>query len=495
VAQDARTTVDRINELAARIAEANIIVQELSARQCNDGNLLDQRDQAVSELAELADIRVVTADDGSYNVYAWGTPIVLKGHHTELEINYAQTGQLGLSVKGANYYDTSAGGGRIGGHLALYNELVPQVAERVDALAAAIIQHINQAHAEGVGQQGAFTSLAGEVVSDSPVGDWAASVTAGDIAVRVVDTVTGAVSRHTVAVADPATDTVADLAARFDAVSGLSATVSNGRLTLTADAGKTFDFRPAVAPEPATSTLTGTAAVALSGVYEREANETLTATVLGSGEVGVTPNLALEIRDSGGDLIGSVNVGQGYAAGDTLSFAPGISLTVGRGTMNVGEQFTVEAIVRSDPTGFLAAAGVNGFFTGASAAEMDLAARIQASPSNLACALGAGGLDNLNVLRMAEVAAQPIADLADETPADAYRTVVSDVGQAVAFREARRDGLQDLLGELVRQREERTGVDVNEEAANLMVLENMFQAMARYLSAVSEAHQVLMKLV
>lgn len=495
VAQAARSTIDQVNELAARVAECNRAVQELSSRNSNDGNLLDQRDQAVSDLAELADIRVIVADDGAYNVYAYGTPIVLKGHTTELEVDYTGMGQIGLSVKDAHYYDTFPSGGRLGAHLALHNTLLPQVADQVDTLAAAIIRQVNQAHVEGVGKSGAFTTLTGQIMSDEAIGDWDMPVSAGDIVVRLTDTATGDVTRHLVTITDPATETLADVAALFDALPGLSASLGGGRLNLVADAGTAFDFRPAILADPATSTLTGTAVPTLSGVYEGDTNQTLTATVVGSGEVGVASALALEIRDGSGDLIRAVNVGVGYAAGDPLVFAAGIDLALGQGTLNAGEQFTVEATARSDSTGFLAAVGVNTFFTGTSAAGMGLAAAIQASPSNLACALGADGLGNRNAFRMADVGNQPIDALSGELPADAFRIVMSDVGHWVAFREARLDGLQNLLAELARQRDETSGVDVNEEAANLLVLENMFQAMAKYLSAVDEAHKVLMELV
>jgi flagellar hook-associated protein 1 FlgK len=321
-------------------------------------------------------------------------------------------------------------------------------------------------------------------------------VSAGDIRLRLVDTATGDVSCHTVTVNDPSTDTLATMAAAFDAASpNLSASVVDAKLQLVADSGYTFDFMPAVPPDPATSTLTGTAAPTLSGVYGGDANQTLTATVVGTGEVGVTSGLSLEIRDGGGSLLRTLNVGDGYAAGDPLPFADGIEVRLGHGTLNAGEQFTVEAIARSDPTGFLAAAGINTLFAGTSSDSMAVTDRLLTSASSLATSLGSAGLDNLNVRRMADVGAEPIADLGGDLPADAFRTIVSGLGHQVALRRARGDSLENLLAELNRQREEISGVDVNEEAAVLLVMERMYQGMAKYLSAVDRAHQTLMQLL
>ena len=296
-------------------------------------------------------------------------------------------------------------------------------------------------------------------------------------------------------VVDPATETLADVAAKFDALPNLSAAVADGALYLSADAGYTLDFRPAVLPDPSTSTLTGTASPTLSGVYGGAATQSLTATVVGGGEVGVSGNLAVEVRDAGGTLLGSLNVGAGYAAGDPLAFAHGIEVVFGHGTLVAGEQFTVEAIARSDPTGLLAAAGVNALFSGTRAANMEVSGHIRASSSHLAVALGADGMDNRNARRMAGVADETLAGLGGARPADAFRNVVSEVAHWVSFRQARRDGLQNLVEELQRQRDETSGVDINEEAANILVLEQMFQAMARFLGVVNQCEKDLMNLL
>jgi flagellar hook-associated protein FlgK len=496
IVHQAADFAEQINDLAGRIADSNNLIQDVRSRDARDGNLLDQRDQALSELADIAGVQTAEAQDGSYNVYVWGTLVVLQGHQTEVEVGYTDTGRLGFSVKDAMQYDASVTGGRLAGLMALYNELLPSVGDNLDTLAAEIIGRINRYHAEGTGAAGSFTELTGWAMPDDPVGEWTMPVSAGDIRLRVVDTTTGAVSCHTVSIADPSTETFATVAAALDAASpNVSASVVDGKLQLVADSGYTFDFMPVVPPDPDTGTLTGTATPTLSGVYAGATNQTLTATVVGTGEVGVTADLSIEVHDGGGNLLRTLNVGQGYAAGDPLRFADGIDIAVGHGTLNAGEQFTVEAIARSDTTGFLAAAGINTLFSGTSARTMAVTDRVLSSASCLATSLGSAGLDNLNVRRLADVGSESITDLGGDVPADAFRSVVSSLGYKVSLREARRDSLQDLLTELNRQREEISGVDVNEQAAVLLVLERMYQSMAKYLSAIDRAHQTLMELL
>ena len=495
ILREARQTADQINDLAGRIASANTIVRDLQARACSDANLLDIRDRALTELTDLAGVRLVTGKDGSYNVYAWGTPLVLGSHLTEIQVDHTGLGTIGVSVKGANHYDCEAHGGRLGGLLALYNELLPAVKDDLDTLAAEIISRVNALHAEGVGRAGSFDELTGWRMAQGPIADWAMPVSAGDIHVRLIDTATGQAVRYTVTIADPLTETLANIAAKFNAVQHLSASVTEGRLNLVAEAGYKFDFLPVVTADPASSTLTGTAAPTLSGVYAGATNQTLTATVVGTGQVGVTAGLTIEVRNAGGDLLRTLNVGLGYEAGEPLDLGDGLFVSMSGGTLNAGEQFTIEALSRSDPTGFLAAAGVNALFSGTTSDTMGLVSRIRTDASCLATSLGTPGLDNLNLRRMIGVGETPLADLDNDVPADAFRAVITRVGHWVALREARSESLQNLLEELTRQRNDTSGVDINEEAATMLTLERMFQGMAKYLAAVDRTHQYLMDLV
>ncbi len=492
---EAQEAVGQINDLAQRVADANAAIQNVRALGSSDNNLVDQRDQALTELADLIGLNVTAADDGSCTVHVSDTPIVLKTHLTPLEVDYTSDGLLGVSVQGAAYYDTACEGGQLGAILALYNTLLPAVQDDLDTLATTLIQRVNRYHVEGLGAAGPFADLEGLAMANDPVGQWNPPVTAGDIHVRGTNTQTGQVTRHTVTVSDPSTETLADIAAGFDAIPGLSATITDARLRLSADAGFAFDFQPVVSPEPAGSTLSGTAAPTLAGVWQGEANETLTATVVGTGEVGVASGLAIEVRDEAGQLLRSLNVGVGYAAGDVLEIANGLTVSLSHGTLNAGEQFTVEALARSDPTGFLAAAGINTLFAGTSAETMEVVDRLRDSSACLAGSLGTEGLDNLNMLRMAGIGDEAIEALGGTTAADAFRTIASDIGHEVSLREARHDGLQSLVEELNRQRDDLCGVDVNEEAALLLVMERQFQGMAKYLSAIDRAQQYLMDLV
>ena len=81
------------------------------------------------------------------------------------------------------------------------------------------------------------------------------------------------------------------------------------------------------------------------------------------------------------------------------------------------------------------------------------------------------------------------------TPTDAYRLIVTGVGQKVALRQARQDALESVLQQLENQRDATSGVDINEEAAKLLLFQRMFQSMAKVISTQNGALQTLIEIV
>jgi len=499
----ARQLVEKINGLAEEAADMNREIQAAEARSglplgsSGAANLLrDRRDQIFLELAELADAQVEDHGSvlGALNLSAWGTPLVLGDRSSPLEVELTAGGQLGVSVKGSGFFATDVRGGRLGALVTLRNEVVPDLRNRLDTLARALVTHLNRLHLQGVGTAGGFAELAGWSMSDGALSDWDAGLTAGEFHIRVTDVASGQVTRHAVSL-DPAIDTLADVAARLDALEHLSASVVGGALHIQAESGYRFDFLPALDSAPYTSNLTGTAQPVIAGSYQGQDNQVYTCTVSGSGQVGLAENLSLEVRNGAGELVTTLNVGLGYAAGDMLEAGDGIRLALGPGSLNDGEDFTIQALAESDPTGFLAAAGMNALFEGTSAGSLAVCPQLLDDSDLLATARNPGGTDNENVRRMAEVAEAKLAELGQTTPGEYHRRFVTGVGQSVANLRARQSGLDNILRQLQAQRERVSGVDINEEAARLLVFERMFQAVSQFIRVQDRSLGYLMELV
>jgi len=495
ILSEAENTVDNINTLITQIAElnANIERTEISGAQAN--NLRDQRDQCIKDLSELVSVQTQSREYGVVDVRVAGVPVVVGASTMELEVGVKDDNQIGISAAGANDYMTSVQGGELGGLLSLRNEILVGIHDDLDALARSIIQQINQHHVQGVGSQGSFTELTGWGMTSEDLADFSQDVTNGNIYIRVINTSTGEITRHEIDV-DVSTDSLSTIAADISAITGLNASVFSSKLTIQTEANYEFDFLPCVLSEPTATNLTATSppAISVSGIYTGDENQTFTFTATGTGSIG-NGDLRLEVTNGDGEIISTLNVGVGYAAGDKLDLGNGIEISLSTGDLNSGDTFEVDAFASSDTSGTLAALGINTFFSGSSARNMAICSDIVDSPGRIATALGADQSDNTNALLLLGVKDEAVDSLNAMTPEEFYRQLVTDIGQQVSVKQTRSDSIQAMVQELTNRQSEISGVDINDEAAQLLIFEQMFQAMSKYLSMVQDAIETIMEML
>ncbi len=492
-AAEAGLLAGELNNLADEVAELNGQIQTVMLRGGNANLLMDRRDQAILDMSSLAEVQAVPRRDGSgiVDVLVWQTPVVNGNTARDLAVQRVAEGTLGVGPAQTNIRESHHRGGKLGAMLSLHNELLAGVGDELDTLATAVAGEINRLHAQGVGATGPHEHLTGwrSVDENDAIATWSDTVTAGTIHLRLTAP-DGTVTRHQVAV-DPATDTLADVAAAMDALNpaGLSASVAEGSLVIEAADGWGFDFLPA--PEVSAAGWTGSAGPTAHGVFEGSANETFTFTAVGDGQVGVTDGLGVEVRNGAGELVRTLAVGTGYAAGERLDVRDGLTVALAAGTLVDGESFTVEARAWSDTSGLLAEAGVNTFFQGTTAATLQVAPALLSDSRGLATAFGEEMVDNAATRRMAGLAERNLAALNEQSTSDAFRLIVTNLGQSVSLREARRDGYEKIIQQLENLREEVSGVDLNEEAAKLMMFEQMYTGLAKLLQVQQQTLQTL----
>jgi len=493
---EAEQYVNQVNVKAREIADLNVQIASSSMRGASVNLLADRRDQAIMELSELLGIQVrgQTGPAGMANVSAWGKPIVTSGEYCELELRILEDGRLGVAAVDAAVLQTDLQGGKLAALLNLSNNVLAEIQTQLDTLARQVTAGINQLHVQGVGTGGSFDALTGVPVTNDPLGDWQADVAAGSFYIRVIDQATGEVTRQEIAV-DPTVDTVSTIQASLDALDHISASIVDSALHIEADTGYQFDFLPEVLSQPYTNNITGSAAATISGAYEGRTNQIFTCTVVGTGQVGVTDNLVLEVRDGDGQLVRTVDVGLGYAAGDWLDISNGLRVSFGVGQLNDGDEFTIQALATTDTSGFLAAAGINTLFTGETALRMAVRQEVFDDPQRLAAASGSAGSDGRNVLAMVELGQSPLDELNDMTASEYYNQIVVGIGHAVVTRQAKKDSLDNVIRQLEMQRDGISGVDLNEEAAKLIVFERMYQAISRAIATQDQALQYLFDLI
>jgi flagellar hook-associated protein 1 len=154
--------VQQINSAASAIATLNkqIVVSTAQNSGQPPNELLDQRDQLVSNLSQLVGVTTSTNSDGSLNVYVGnGQPLVLEGLTTALttvpnQFNASQL-EIGSAATSAPISD-SITSGDLGGLLAARTQVINPALNQLGQIATALSQTVNAQQAQGLDLSGNF---------------------------------------------------------------------------------------------------------------------------------------------------------------------------------------------------------------------------------------------------------------------------------------------------------------------------------------------------
>ncbi len=489
-AQEIITKVTELNGITGEIAQLNERISAIELGTGNASDLKDRRDALVTKLSKLADTKVINNSNGSINILLGGTFVVHRNNTEALSTE--STGVGTVSIDGI----AAINSGELKGLLNLQDVLLIKYRQRLDTLAASIIKEVNNIHSEGVGLNGGFGSLSSTnaVTSSTVALSSSASATglpfattAGDLYVNVTDS-TGNTIKTKLTIG--AAETLTTLDTQIDGIANLTGSIGSGILTITAAAGYTFDFSKDLAFGSAVNTIGGgTSTATLSGYYTGSDNDTFTMTTTTAGTIG-SGSTAITVTDSGGATLAVLDVGSSYTGG-VLLIADGVSVSFGDGTIMAGA-LSFDVTDDPDTSNVLSALGLNTFFSGKDAATIDVTQYIKDDVSRIAAASSSSPGDNTNALRLA--ALQDSTGTNSSTFSEYLHGVVAELGIDAQQKENEKESFSTLLFNLENQRQEVSGVSVEEEMVNIIRFQQAFQASARYVSIISELGDILMSL-
>jgi flagellar hook-associated protein FlgK len=472
--------------------------------------MCDQRDQLITELSNLIGVDTINRENDVVDVSCSGIPIVTGSATSSLEIGLNNNGELGITIQGSTVYSTDVTGGKLGGLISLSNTTVSQIQHDLDLLASTIIKEINSLHVQGVGSAGSFDNLIGWTNESGNLADFG-DVTAGYTYIRVINQTDGTVTRTRIPVMqDASSDSLSDIVDYINAnVANVSASVnSSNQLSISAKPGYEFDFIPAPLSEPAAADINfnGTIdpEIKISGVYNGSSNERLKFTIEGTGQIG-NSDLKLTVTDSHGNIVAEdLKIGTGYSSGSEIAIgSTGITIkltspnTLGNEIANLadGDCFYLDVLNSSDTSGLLSATGLNTFFSGKGAKDMAVCDEIVLNPGRTATALSAKMNDNINVKRMSNLSDKSISNFGDLSCTEFYRQLVTGIGQDISIVGTEKENVESMILNLTNQQSEISGVDINDESAQLLVYQQMFQSLAKYMSTVNQTLEAIMEII
>lgn len=386
--------VAEVNRLTVQIADLNQQIRELSLTDHNPNDLLDRRDQLISQLSGHLDLRVRhMPDDGSVMIDAGGILLVGRDYAEQLSIGSQPDGELTLLL--SNKTGMSATGGSIGALLDLHERIIPGLIDDMDTVTATLALELNARQSTGTNHAffaGAFTSQYSvdsaltAVDLDSPEqvrGPAGAPGLSEAFLPSFTDANGNAVTRNlTINVYDPVTATAQKYTLRYDpttaggtrSLDDLVSAINTGRSTaaggftlypsdaggipgvtarkvpidggyrleLSASGGKSIDFSAALDVVPTSGAWTS-GATTVTGTDATLAGKRVTFTVVGNTLHASTRSAIGTVEAYGSPLA------LGGAAGVIGSLA--LTLTPGATNYHDGESFSIDFDVTGSPVG------------------------------------------------------------------------------------------------------------------------------------------------
>src|SRR5215470_5484119 len=239
--------VAQANGLVSQFAEVHRQIQAAGGPQPPQ-DLYDKRDALIDQLNQIIGVSATDRPDGTVQLAVKGTGVLLVDGtltSTLTATPNVATDSIDLSVGSVG---VTPQGGQLAAAVNARNSPtgpIKQAQSALDSLARSIMTEVNRLHTSGAGLTGYSTLTSGNAVSGAGVALSAAGLPftpgSGSFTVIVHDATGATTSSVTVPVTAGAT-TLNDVAAALNADPDLSATVSGGKLTVSAGGGKSFVF-------------------------------------------------------------------------------------------------------------------------------------------------------------------------------------------------------------------------------------------------------------
>ncbi|KVN60884.1 flagellar hook-associated protein FlgK [Burkholderia anthina] len=495
------STVSQINTYTAQIAELNQQISAASSQGQPPNQLMDQRDLAVSNLSSLAGVQVVR-NEGGYSLFlAGGQPLVVADKSYQLatvsspsdpsELTVVSQGIAGANPQGPNQAlpDSSLSGGTLGGLLAFRSQTLDPAQAQLGAIATSFAAQVNAQNALGIDLSGnpggnLFNVPSPTVyATQGNTGNASLSVSFANASRPTTSDYTLSFDGANYTLTDRASGAVVDQKAgpmpvslgglNFSAATGTQMqpgdkfTVLPTRGALNGFGLATTSFSAIAAASPAVtsaaSTNTGTGKITLGGVT--------------SGYQVPTTKLTFD------------------ATAKTLTGFP-VGTTVMVGTT---PPTTVTIVNPTDTVPYDPASGATMTMSGTAAGALNgVSVSLSGAPAtgdSFTIGPYAGGTsDGSNARALSQLVNAKALGGGTTTLTGAYATYVNGIGNTATQLKSSSTAQTALVGQITQAQQSVSGVNQNEEAANLMQYQQLYQANAKVIQTAATLFQTVLGL-
>ncbi|MBB5467736.1 flagellar hook-associated protein 1 FlgK [Paraburkholderia sp. CI2] len=495
-------SVAQINTYTAQIASLNTQITQASNQGQPPNQLLDARDQAVSNLSQLIGVSVVQ-DNGSYSLFmSSGQPLVLAGNSFNLgtatssgdpsELSVQYLGQAGAKPTPTpqTLSDTSVSGGTLGGLLQFRSQTLDPAEAQLGAIATSFAAQVNAQNELGLTLNGTaggalFTVGSPTVYANSQnTGNATLGVSFADATQPTTGDYTLSYDGSSYTLTNNQTGSIVGSAANLtNPIGGLQFSVASG----TMKAGDSFSV------EPTRGALDGFALTTTSA----------------SAIAAAAPVLAsASTSNTGTGTITQGTVSAGYSAPtstSTITYTAGTGLTgfpVGTVVTVAGSpstQYTISSATTAVP--YSPSSGATLTITNpsnsTSAGVMNnVTVTISGTPANgdsftIGPNTGATN-DGRNAQLLSNLTSAQALDGGTSTLTGAYASYVNNIGNQTTQIQTSATAQSTLVTQITSAQQSVSGVNINEEAANLLQYQQLYQANSKVIQTAQTLFQTLL---
>jgi flagellar hook-associated protein 1 FlgK len=464
---------DSITSIAKSLAKLNQEIVSAKGRSSQPPNdLMDQRDRLIDELATHVNVNVVAQNDGALNVFIGnGQPLVVGqtyGEVVSMQDSYDPTRTvLGFKTATSTVDITkSLSGGTLGGMLQFRSEMLDPARNSLGRLSAGLAEVVNGQHNAGMDLNG---QLGGDFFSTGPVQvlSHSGNTGSGSLSVQRIDGAAGDLTTSNYVMTNTAggwqlrrADTGAVVPMTGTGTAGDPFVADGISIVVTAGAavGDRFMIKP-----------TADAISGMKLLIEDPAEVAAAAPITSSASANNTGNATIsagEVRDATNPQL--------------------------RNTVTISFQSATQYTVSGDPTVYTYTPGsnidVNGWrvqISGTPAAGDTFSVK-----DNVA---GTG--DNRNALKLADILNAPVLDNGTASLSAAVGQFVGDIGVKTNQAQVSSAAQKVVFDESVDSAQSVSGVNLDEEAANLVRYQQAYMAAAQMIRVADTIFQSVLQAV
>lgn len=494
---------EQVNQLASSIANYNQAIVQASANGATPNDLLDARDQALVDLSELVGVTVVMEGNNANVFIGSGQPLVMGNTASTLTAEPSTTDPTRLNLmltSGYSSIDVTSvvSGGSISGLVRYREEVLDPTLNELGRLALVIADQVNSQLGQGIDLNGDFgtslfsdinSALAASQRSLAQAGNGAGS---GNLSVYIEDSSKLSTSDYEVTFSSATGYSVRRLSDGADlgsydlsddpapVIDGFSLALEAG----TVAAGDKFTIIP-------TRTAAGSIGVVMTDASKLAFAAPLVATSssgnYGTGSissVALASGNALDIYDAAANADTQASIqnampvklvfdaASGSAQGYTLYDVQGNAL--GTGSIVPGQSNTVTVSIAANPPSVPSAFEFELAISGSPAAGDSFTVAFNADSDS----------DNRNALALLDL--QTASTIGKHSITSTYSQLIETVGAKASQAALDASATSTILSQATANRESVSGVNLDEEAANLIKFQQYYTAAAQVIKAAQQ---------